>query len=239
MTPLSAKSTTDEIRTRFDHDVERFSQLESGQQATIDAPLVLDLVAAAAATHLTQDCHLLDLGCGAGNFTLRVLKEVSPLHCSLVDLSLPMLTRASERLRQAGISSLQTFHSDLRNLSFPDNSFDIILAGAVLHHLRDDHDWQLVFRNLHAWLKPGGRLYVADLTCFDSPAIQILMWQRYGTYLESLGGPEYRQKVFDYIDKEDSPRSLAYQLSLAHSSGFRQSDVLHRNSVFACYYAEK
>lgn len=31
------KATNDEIQTRFDNDVERFSNLETGQQTTIDA----------------------------------------------------------------------------------------------------------------------------------------------------------------------------------------------------------
>ena len=43
------KSTVDEIRERFDSDVERFSNLQSGQSATIDAPLVLELITTAAA----------------------------------------------------------------------------------------------------------------------------------------------------------------------------------------------
>src|SRR5687767_3928615 len=33
------KSTVEEIRQRFDADVERFSTLETGQSATVDAPL--------------------------------------------------------------------------------------------------------------------------------------------------------------------------------------------------------
>jgi hypothetical protein len=40
---MPQKSTIEEIRERFDHDVERSSNLETGQQATMDAPLVLDL----------------------------------------------------------------------------------------------------------------------------------------------------------------------------------------------------
>ena len=64
------ESSVEEIRARFDADVERFSRLEGGQQATVDAPLVLELIAQAAATHLCPGDHLLDLGCGAGNFTL-------------------------------------------------------------------------------------------------------------------------------------------------------------------------
>jgi tRNA (cmo5U34)-methyltransferase len=239
VTPLANKSTLEEIRIRFDQDVERFSNLETGQQATIDAPLVLDLVAQTCARHLRPQSTVVDLGCGAGNFTLRVLQEVAKLHCHLVDLSRPMLDRAEQRIRAGGASSVQTYQSDLRALSFAEGSVDCILASAVLHHLRDDEDWMLAFRLFHTWLKPGGRIYVSDLAYFDVPDAQLLMWERYGRYLESIGGEAYRTEVFAYIDKEDSPKSLPYQLNLLKTCGFTQYDVLHRNSVFACYFAVK
>ena len=238
-TPLKDKSTLEEIRSRFDHDVERFSNLETGQQATIDAQLVLELVAKTCARHLHSGSNVLDLGCGAGNFTLRVLQEVRGLNCHLVDLSSPMLARAEERVRQSGPASLVTHQSDLRTLSFADNSFDVILAGAVLHHLRDEEDWRSAFTRFHGWLKPGGRIYVADLCSFDLPDVQEVMWQRYGDYLVRLGGEAYRERVFAYIDKEDSPRSLPFQLDLLKATGFSHCDVLHRTSVFVCYVAAK
>ncbi len=37
------KSTVAEIRERFDLDVERFSNIETGQSATIDATVALEL----------------------------------------------------------------------------------------------------------------------------------------------------------------------------------------------------
>jgi tRNA (cmo5U34)-methyltransferase len=43
ITPLEQKSSTDEIKARFDNDVERFSNLDTGQTATIDAPLAMEL----------------------------------------------------------------------------------------------------------------------------------------------------------------------------------------------------
>ena len=44
-----AKSSVEQIRQRFDNEVERFSNLETGQSATMDAPLVLELITSAAA----------------------------------------------------------------------------------------------------------------------------------------------------------------------------------------------
>lgn len=239
-TPLDRKSTIEEIRTRFDQDVERFSQLETGQQATMDAPLVLELVAQSCARHLHAGDAMLDVGCGAGNFTLRVLQEAPGLDCHLADLSRPMLDRAEERVRQSGAArTIATHQGDLRTLDFSPGTFSCILAGAVLHHLRDDADWQREFARFHAWLKPGGRLYVSDLVYFDLPDVQELMWSRYGLYLEGLKGPEYREKVFDYIDKEDTARSLPFQIGLLQTAGFSAWDVLHRNSMFVCYVGVK
>jgi len=45
--------------------------------------------------------------------------------------------------------------------------------------------------------------------------------------------------VFAYIEKEDTPRSLIYQLELLRSTGFRAVEVLHKNSCFAAFGAVK
>ena len=65
------------------------------------------------------------------------------------------------------------------------------------------------------------------------------MWSRYGNYLESLGGTEYREKVFDYIAREDSPRPITYQLELLRRVGFAHVELLHKNSCFAAFGAWK
>ncbi len=71
-TSLGDKSTTEEIRIRFDNDVERFSNLENGQTATIDAPLAMDLITQAAISATPTIRRVLDIGCGAGNNTLKL-----------------------------------------------------------------------------------------------------------------------------------------------------------------------
>ena len=88
------KMSVDEIRERFDTEVERFSNLETGQVATVDAALALELVAEAAAVTTPGAKRLLDVGCGAGNYTLKLLTKLPGLAVTMIDLSRPMLDRA-------------------------------------------------------------------------------------------------------------------------------------------------
>ena len=47
---------------------------------------------------------------------------------------------------------------DIRTAQLPEDKYDTIMAAAVLHHLRDDHDWETVFDKLYRLLKPNGSL---------------------------------------------------------------------------------
>ncbi|MCW9705584.1 class I SAM-dependent methyltransferase [Fodinibius salsisoli] len=233
------KSSVDEIRQRFDNDVERFSNLATGQSATIDAPLVLDLITEAAAQVNPKATDVLDVGCGAGNYTLQLLGKLPEVNATLVDLSQPMLERAEERIAPATSGTIHTIQSDIRECNFEEASFDIIMAAAVLHHLRSDEEWEQVFRKLYKSLKPGGSLWISDLIQHSSPEVHQHMWERYGAYLVDLEDEAYRDKVFAYIDKEDSPKPLMFQLNLLQSVGFKTVEVLHKNSCFAAFGAIK
>jgi tRNA (cmo5U34)-methyltransferase len=233
------KSTVTEIRERFDKDVERFSNLETGQSATIDAPLVLELIAAAAARTTPHAAALLDVGCGAGNYALKLLAQFPGLDVTLVDLSRPMLDRAVERVTSATSGRVTTLQGDMRELPIREESFDIIVAAAVLHHLREDAEWRAVFTKLYRALRPGGSLWISDLISHTDPRVQALMWERYGEYLTLLKDAAYRDHVFAYVTKEDTPRPLMFQIDLLREAGFADVEILHKNSVFAAFGAWK
>jgi tRNA (cmo5U34)-methyltransferase len=229
------KSTVEQIRQRFDNDVERFSNLETGQSATIDAPLVLDLITAVAAATNPNAAHVLDIGCGAGNYTVKLLQRLPDLNVTLIDLSKPMLDRALQRLSPLTSGNIAAWQGDIRHLVLEPNSFDIILAAAVFHHLREEAEWEAVFGKCYTALKPGGSLWISDLITHDDPTVQAAMWQRYGEYLTQLKGEAYRDQVFAYIEQEDTPRPLLYQLHLLKQVGFRSVEVLHKNAMFAAF----
>lgn len=233
------KASIEEIRARFDADVDRFSNLETGQSAAIDAPLVLELITGSAAAVTPHATALLDIGCGAGNFTLKLLERLPGLDVTLVDLSRPMLDRAVERIRAAGARSVTAVQGDIREVQCGEGCFDVVVAAAVLHHLRADGEWRAVMEKIHRSLRAGGSLWVADLIEHQLGPVQDLMWRRYGDYLCALEGPEYRDRVYSYVQYEDTPAPLLYQTDCAKHAGFSAVEVLHKNGCFAAWGAVK
>lgn len=229
------KSTVEEIRQRFDNDVERFSNLETGHVAAVDSPLIMDLITHAAAACTPHAADLLDIGCGAGNYSLKMLQALPNLNVALLDLSQPMLERAAQRVGAATSGRVVTHQADIRELELGEAQFDIILAAAVFHHLRADEEWRAVFAKCLRSLRPGGALWISDMIEHQPPPLQALMKARYGEYLSAQKGDEYRQTVFSYIEKEDTPRSILFQVDLLREVGFSAVEILHKNSVFAAF----
>jgi len=233
------KSSVEEIRKRFDANVERFSNLETGQAATVDSPLAMSLIAEVAAAVTPKAASVFDVGCGAGNYTLKLLDRLPNLNVMLVDLSKPMLDRAMDRIRPATTGNVEAIQGDIREIDIGVERHDIILAASVLHHLRSDAQWRAVFEKFYRALRPGGAIWIFDLIESSIPEAQAIMWRRYGEYLTQFKDEAYRDQVFAYIEEEDTPRSLAFQLDLLRGVGFSLFDVLHKNNCFAAFGAVK
>lgn len=233
------KSTVDEIRERFDHDVERFANFETGQGSAMDARLCMDLVAEAASVVTPGAKHLLDIGCGAGNYALAVLDKLPGMGVTLVDLSRPMLDRAEQRVGAATAGRVEAVQGDIRAIDVPEASVDVVVAAMVLHHLRSVEEWRAVCAKLYRALRPGGSVWIVDLVSHENPAVQAAMWRGYGEYLVSLRDAAYREAVFAYVDKEDSPTTTAAMLGHLGGAGFVGLEVLHKRCCFVALGGEK
>ena len=71
------------------------------------------------------------------------------------------------------------------------------------------------------------------------PAVQKLMWQRYGEYLVEFKDEAFRDLVYGYIIHEDTPRPLLFQVDMMRKVGFVDAVVLHKNICYAAYGAMK
>jgi tRNA (cmo5U34)-methyltransferase len=219
--------------------VERFSDFAAGQNTAIDSALSQALLRDCIVAERPGAGRVLDVGCGAGNFTLRLVERLQLSQIALVDLSRPMLERAVERLSAATQAQLTVLQGDVRDVPLPQGGFDVAVAGAVLHHLRGDDEWAAIFRKLHAALAPGGLLAVYDLVDHDSPGVREVMWAHYRAFLVTTLGEEAARGVFHVLDTEDSPRGLMWQLRLLEQCGFEGIEIVHKHSTFAAFLARR
>lgn len=234
------KSTLKEIEERFDQDVARFSNLETGQQTTLDAQFNMELITEAITRRYSGSISVLDVGCGAGNYSVKLAQKKPDIDVTLVDLSGPMLDKAYERVDEIITGQPRIYKGDFRTIDFETEKYEVIIATAVLHHLREDDDWEASFKKLYSLLKENGSVWIFDLVQQSDAALQQYIYKDlYGEYLTGLKDQAYRDHVFSYIEKEDTPRPLMYQLGLLEKTGFVQVDVLHKNLCFVSYVGFK
>jgi SAM-dependent methyltransferase len=105
--------------------------------------------------HLVGDVsgqRVLDYGCGDGPDTTLLASRGARVEA--LDLSPDLLQRAAERLRLDGFAHLVTFHcGSAHEVPLPDDSVDLVVGHAILHHL----DLAEAAREVFRVLKPGGR----------------------------------------------------------------------------------
>ncbi|MFL5892558.1 MAG: class I SAM-dependent methyltransferase [Solirubrobacterales bacterium] len=96
----------------------------------------------------------LEIGSGTGYFSLNLLQLGAIERLVATDISPEMLATLSATAKRLGLSA-GTRVADAETLPFPDESFDLVLGHAVLHHL-PDLDGALA--EFHRVLRPGGAI---------------------------------------------------------------------------------
>jgi len=99
----------------------------------------------------------LEIGAGTGYFSLnlRAAGLVDELTCT--DISPGMLATLADNARAIGVD-VEAVAADAEELPFEDQSFDLVLGHAVLHHLPAP---DRAFAEFHRVLRPGGRIVFA------------------------------------------------------------------------------
>lgn len=104
-----------------------------------------------------QGKHVLEMGCGLGRLSVRLARSGALV--TAFDLS-PMSVEATRRrAAQNGLSDrIKALVSSGEHLPFADESFDVVVGKAVLHHLHVD----LAAPDLYRVLKQNGRAAFAE-----------------------------------------------------------------------------
>ena len=96
--------------------------------------------------------HALEIGAGTGYFSLNLMLEGTIGNLTATDIAPGMLAALQANADHLGLE-VETVESDAEHLPFPDESFDLVLGHAVLHHIPDLNAAAAEFIRV---LKPGG-----------------------------------------------------------------------------------
>lgn len=100
---------------------------------------------------------VLELGSGTGFFLLNLMQAKVGLRGTLTDIS-PGMVEVATRNGQALGLQVRGEVADAESLPFDDDSFDLVIGHAVLHHIPDVEQ---ALREVLRVLRPGGRFVFA------------------------------------------------------------------------------
>jgi SAM-dependent methyltransferase len=105
----------------------------------------------------------LEIGAGTGYFSLNMAAAglIGELTCT--DISTGMLDVLQHNAQRLGLPGVNTVQADAESLPFRDESFDLVIGHAVLHHLPD---LDRAFAEFRRVLRPGGRILFAGEPSF-------------------------------------------------------------------------
>jgi SAM-dependent methyltransferase len=121
----------------------------------------------------------LEIGCGIGGVSIKVLKDYPDLRMTALDISPIQLNISNQHAQDAGVSArMKTQQGDAMALPFAASSFDLTMCIESTFHYEDKAKFM---QSNFKVLKPGGCTVLADITCEDNERVRF----RQGNHFES------------------------------------------------------
>jgi len=150
---------------------------------------------------------VLDLGSGGGIDVLLSARKVGPTGKVYgLDMTPEMLELARRNQAEAQVTNAEFLLGTIEEVPLPDQSVDVVISNCVIN-LAADKD--VVLREAHRVLKPGGLLAVSDVVLLRplSPALTSLMGLWTGCVAGALLASDYEAKLLaaGFVDVDVQP----------------------------------
>ena len=95
--------------------------------------------------------RVLEYGCGPGSHSKEMARRGGSV--SGIDISEVGIAQAAETAHAEGLTGLEYLVMDAQDMTFADDTFDLVVGEGILHHL----DLERSYSEISRVLKPGGR----------------------------------------------------------------------------------
>jgi len=113
---------------------------------------------------LREGITFLDIGCGAGDYSIRAATMVGPGGLVIaLDRRRDILDHVEERSTFECLKNIMTIQADLtEELPIEDGSVDVCMISTVLHCIDLVEHGQAIFKEVNRVMRPGGRVVIIE-----------------------------------------------------------------------------
>lgn len=128
---------------------------------TLDAAEEHMLAIYADRAQLADGQHILELGCGWGSLCLYNAEKFPNARITAISNSRTQKEHIDTEARKRGLKNLRILTCDINAFDIEPAQFDRVISVEMFEHLKN---YELLFRNIARWLKPGGLLFTHIFT---------------------------------------------------------------------------
>lgn len=162
--------------------------------------------------------YILDLGCGNGNVTFRLLQLFPKSNFTLLDASQEMINLCKAQFKAYQIEYIESYFKDYK---FKDDNYDLITAGFSLHHC-DSEEKKILFRSINRSLKKGGIFACSDLMINKNKPEHLMLLSKWKSFVyEGFPDGEKWKWLMEHYDEFDKPDDYNDQIQWLKEAGFK------------------
>jgi cyclopropane-fatty-acyl-phospholipid synthase len=128
---------------------------------TLDQAEAAMLALYAERAQLADGQHILELGCGWGSLALYNAQRFPQAKITAISNSRTQKEFIDTEARKRGLTNLRVLTCDINSFDITPGQFDRVVSVEMFEHLKN---YELLFRNVARWLKPGGLLFTHIFT---------------------------------------------------------------------------
>lgn len=186
--------------------------------------------------HDLQPARILDLGCGTGNLTLRILEAFQEAEIVALDFSAEILDVCRTR---CGTDRVRYLQQDFNGLDLPDSEYDLVVSSIAIHHV-DDPAKQRLFSDIYASLRPNGVFTFVDQFRGETHGIYAQHMKVWKQFADSKGvPPEEWEMWMEHQQQHDHHATVGQQMEWLQEAGFQEIDCLWRHVLWTLLTARK